>query len=607
MSFLVKTLLGDNVVHPVENSRKGSSPQGEEGNKEESDSFRAPVQKLISRVLSCTVPQDRRDALKELNEYPDLPSVMDPSEVLRICDLLRNYPEDGEVVESSLAILSNVTDVSGYPTSGPVMVSQGDKEYVRDSFLHTLVEQVPLLLGHMKEGSFWSRFHAVQLLQRLQDYDPLSMDKHLLASQGISVLVDILSDNSHGGALRNEGLVLIAAITATNTELQTLLAFNNAFEKLFEVIREEGDLDGGVIVADCLTIAHNMLRGNKATQKLFCEMDCAGLICPLMDAIAEPVRIAGRRCNNATHRTSEGSDALGPKVILTPLSGVQNMIALTAISLLGCVLRDGKALSDGGASVQESFLRCGVLSPLASLALLGAVVDDSVRVEALRTLAALVEDSELVVEQFLKLQVVTFLQEGSVQYVRETSAMRAALHVLLGTADRVLQPSVAQVFHALFTAADRGEEVALALLRGFSPPPSTAISVVTAKEPMTDDCGAAIAAALFSASTHNDCSGKYYAALLLDRLLMFPASSELLLEGRGTEVQSTSTARGSKCPTGADANDVTVQPDATFTAFVDYVLKCFRGQGEMDLNTLSACFRALLRWVVCDNKLDSIF
>lgn len=602
MSFLVKTLLGDDIVHPTDTSKVAAAV--EEGNKdrEEPEGDYVHTRKLITRIQSCTVAQDRREALRELRECVDLPYVMEPKEVVHLCNLLQNYSEDGEVVESSLAILANVTDLSGFPTGPAYAVSERGKQSICDSFLQELVSEVPLFLSHMKEGSFWSRFHALQLLQRLEDYDPSSMNKLLLASQGVSVLVDILSDNSHDGALRNEGLVLITAITATDTELQTVLAFNNAFEKLFGVMRDEGDLDGGAIVSDCLTITHNMLRGNKATQKLFCEMGCAKLICPLLFAVVQRLQDAVKQAEASWMMKRKHGEEV--QVDYTPLTNAQNMATLMAVSVLSCVLRDARAQPEGGTATQESFLQCGVLTPLASLALVGDAVDDAVRVEAMRTLATLLEGSSAAVEEFLQLHVLMLLRKDSSIFVaKELPAARAALHLLLGVGDRVMQPCVAQVFLTLLSTPSCEESAVNVILKRFALPVPGPSGVALPKGTLVGDCGEAIAAALFSTYGGSDCVGKYYAALLLDRLLMIPTAAVQLLEHKEElEASSGSPALKTKVFVSRThvASAATEPPGSVLVGYVEYVLKCFRGHGEMDLNTLSACFRALLQWIVCD-------
>ena len=63
-------------------------------------------------------------------------------------------------------------------------------------------------------------------------------------------------------------------LTANNTDIQKIVAFENAFERLFTIICEEGSLDGGIIVQDCLQLMHNLLHNNTSNQSLFRETSC---------------------------------------------------------------------------------------------------------------------------------------------------------------------------------------------------------------------------------------------------------------------------------------------------------------------------------------------
>ncbi|ORC92227.1 uncharacterized protein TM35_000044410 [Trypanosoma theileri] len=600
MSFLIKTLLGDGVVHPPEDGVDKDKPSTQE----EQGKQRVPTRTLILRIQSCTVAQDRRDALKELLSCTDLPYVMAAKEVSYLCNVLRNFPDDEEIVESSLAVLSSITDLAGYPSApSTYSVSEKEKRRIRDSFLHELISEVPLFLNHVNKGSFWSRFHSVQMLQRLEEYDSSAVHKLLLSSHGIGVLVDILNDNSHGGALRNEGLVLFTAITATDTELQTLLAFDNAFETLFSVVKEEGGLDGGVIVSDCLTIVHNMLRNNKATQKLFREMGCARLLCSLIEAVPEHVKSSMKNIVSQKKQggTNDGDDA---ETGFTPLSNVQSVVVLMAVSILSCILREAEAHQEGP-TAQDALLQSGVLDPLASLALVGAAVDDAARVEAMRTLAVLLNGRRVGIEKFLQLQVVTLLRGEAPMQVEEWTALRALLHVLLRVEDRVMQTAAAQTIFALLSVPACEGRVGSILLKGFASPSSSpsssttkaSVTMVASKNILTPDCGSAISSAIFGSSGSTECSGKYYAALLLERLLCIPSAVE---EIDLSEQRESTTLPIPKQSTSPVTNNV-------FIAYVQYVTKCFRGQGEMDLNTLSACFRALLRWIMSSRKAALLF
>lgn len=63
-----------------------------------------------------------------------------------------------------------------------------------------------------------------------------------------------------------EGLLLLISLTKANADIQKIVAFENAFERLLMVVKEEGLSDGGIIVSDCLTLMLNLLRGNASNQ-----------------------------------------------------------------------------------------------------------------------------------------------------------------------------------------------------------------------------------------------------------------------------------------------------------------------------------------------------
>jgi hypothetical protein len=72
-----------------------------------------------------------------------------------------------------------------------------------------------------------------------------------------------------GGAtemLRNEALLLCPALLAGNADLQKIVAFSGAFEKLFQIVNQEGGADGGIVVQDALTALGGLLRFNVSNQ-----------------------------------------------------------------------------------------------------------------------------------------------------------------------------------------------------------------------------------------------------------------------------------------------------------------------------------------------------
>ena len=69
-----------------------------------------------------------------------------------------------------------------------------------------------------------------------------------------------------------EALLLLTSLTPASPDLQKLVAFENAFDRIFSVIESEGSLtNGGVIVQDCLSLLANLLRLNASNQSFFRE------------------------------------------------------------------------------------------------------------------------------------------------------------------------------------------------------------------------------------------------------------------------------------------------------------------------------------------------
>jgi hypothetical protein len=71
-----------------------------------------------------------------------------------------------------------------------------------------------------------------------------------------------------------EGLLLLISLTQNNAEIQKIIAFENAFDRLIGIILEEGASEGGIIVQDCLNLTLNLLRYNVSNQNLFRESSC---------------------------------------------------------------------------------------------------------------------------------------------------------------------------------------------------------------------------------------------------------------------------------------------------------------------------------------------
>ena len=92
----------------------------------------------------------------------------------------------------------------------------------------------------------------------------------MTAPLGISRLVAVLDDRRD--AIRNEGLSLLTYLTPNSSELQKVVAYENAFDRIFNIIKLEGSLSqGDRVVEDCLILLANLLRLNVSNQSFFRE------------------------------------------------------------------------------------------------------------------------------------------------------------------------------------------------------------------------------------------------------------------------------------------------------------------------------------------------
>ena len=91
------------------------------------------------------------------------------------------------------------------------------------------------------------------------------MQKAIMTSPvGVSRLIDLLDDTRE--VLRNDGLLMLIQLTENDADIQKIIAFENTFERLLNIIAEQGSTSGDIIVQDCLQLMQNLLRHNISNQ-----------------------------------------------------------------------------------------------------------------------------------------------------------------------------------------------------------------------------------------------------------------------------------------------------------------------------------------------------
>ncbi|XP_056121115.1 general vesicular transport factor p115 isoform X4 [Rhinichthys klamathensis goyatoka] len=230
------------------------------------------IQKLCDRVASSTLLEDRRDAVRALKSLSKKYRVevgnMAMDHLVRI---LQTDRSDTEILGYALDTLYNI--VCNDEEEEPEENQQKQEDDLGAQFTDKFVqepENVTLLLTLLEEFDFHVRWPGVKLLTALLKNQCAQVQGIILVSpMGVSRLMDLLADSRE--VIRNDGLLLLQQLTKGNAAIQKIVAFENAFERLLDIITEEGSSDGGIVVEDCLLLLLNLLKNNSSNQNFFKE------------------------------------------------------------------------------------------------------------------------------------------------------------------------------------------------------------------------------------------------------------------------------------------------------------------------------------------------
>lgn len=83
---------------------------------------------------------------------------------------------------------------------------------------------------------------------------------------------------------------MIIGLSNGHTDIQKLIAFENAFERIFSIIEAEGGVEGGIVIQDCLQLLNNLLSFNVSNQSYFRETGCVPRLAKLFEFPQELVQ-----------------------------------------------------------------------------------------------------------------------------------------------------------------------------------------------------------------------------------------------------------------------------------------------------------------------------
>ena len=165
--------------------------------------------------------------------------------------------------------------------NGKMDNKQKSAEFVNSELICSDSKNIALFVDFLEDESFELRFGVIKLLANLILHKAEKVQSSVLNyPMGVNRMVEILGDKRE--IIRNEMLLLLEALTATNANIQKIVVFEGLFEKLFSIVSEEGYSSGGIIVEDCLRLVDNLVRDNLSNQNYFRESGCLSRIPPLL-------------------------------------------------------------------------------------------------------------------------------------------------------------------------------------------------------------------------------------------------------------------------------------------------------------------------------------
>ncbi|KAL4400429.1 Vesicle-mediated ER to Golgi transport protein [Malassezia pachydermatis] len=242
------------------------------------------------------------------------------------------------------------------------------------------------------QHSFYTRFGALQLLVYIVEHRRVEVQEYVLtAPGGCSAVLQCLeaSPSSSTEIIRNEALLLLPQLVKDSADIQKIVAFEGAFERLLDIIAQEGRIEGGVVVQDALEGLEALLMHNVSNQNYFRETLSIPLLAPLL---FYPPPLPAHAPEGATNEFISQRNAF-------LLQEWDEQKLTNALLLLRCIrhLVDGQG--EGHRANQQVMCKVGLVDALAQLAL-ASLAPPLLKAHTLHLLAALLRGSRPTQELF---------------------------------------------------------------------------------------------------------------------------------------------------------------------------------------------------------------
>ncbi|KAL0940807.1 intracellular protein transport protein [Colletotrichum truncatum] len=380
---------------------------------------------LSGRLSSATLLEDRRAAILGLRSFAkDFPASV-ASGALR--SLIGSLSKDAEDVDTVKVVLETLLMLFS-PNEDSPEASEEIALWLADEFTQRQ-ENITLLLDFLDSTDFYSRLYSLQLLAAILSARTERTEECVFtAPLGISRLVAVLDDSRE--AIRNEAITLLTYLTPSSADIQKLVAFENAFDRLFNIIISEGSLsEGDRVVEDCLILVANLLRRNPSNQSLFRESGGIRRLAVLLEGAEKAQREDAEIAAWAQTQRN------------------RNIYALLAVVRLFLV-----AGAVGTSQNQLAFWQHGLLYNALQLAF-SLVAQLPIKAEALVTCADIIKGNPNLQEGFAQLQVPSPLESHAERGPGQQNGV-VKIYVIDGLLDLTLSVQDLEAFDLRLAASD---------------------------------------------------------------------------------------------------------------------------------------------------------
>ncbi|KIP03586.1 hypothetical protein PHLGIDRAFT_496370 [Phlebiopsis gigantea 11061_1 CR5-6] len=225
------------------------------------------IARLSDRLSPATLLADRRAAVLSLKGLArDCRADVGERALPGLLEVLQNDAEvDSDIGKAVLDTLNLLCEVNEDASAQAKELSFKHTDQVLSTEAAT-----HKLFALLSDQSFYLRLAVLQyLVTLLQNRRQVVQGYFLKAPVGPTTVIAILDERRE--IIRTEALTMLQLLLSQNPDIQKILAFEGAFEKLFNIIAQEGGVEGSVAVRDALTCVDNLLRYNPSNQSYFRE------------------------------------------------------------------------------------------------------------------------------------------------------------------------------------------------------------------------------------------------------------------------------------------------------------------------------------------------